>query len=819
MLDADITAAEAHRLLSSPDRAQTQSTVEGWSRRDFLRAVGLGVIGGAALGTLGDGMLPVGVREAFAAPPLGPGEHVLVTIVLYGGNDGLNTVVPHTDPAYYRQRPAIAIAPRDVLPLDARVGLHPSLPYLKQRFDAGQVAVVQGVGYPDPDLSHFTSMGIWMSGRFGSAPPGTGWIGRWLDGQPAATASLRAAAIDASVGMHLIGAQRRAAAVSPYGDLFGSDSEPSDVRMHDGLRAMAGPSGRGIFHELYTAALTTQLDLARDVAPVFASDLPDRGLARKLAIAARLVNADLGMRVIDVGLGGFDHHDDLDWQHRALLGELDEAIRTFYEVLDPAWSDRVTLVTLSEFGRTSYANGSRGTDHGTASNLFVIGGGVRGGLYGQQPRLDRLDRWDRMEHHVDFRNVLGTIIDHRLGGGASTILAGTYEDLGLFTSGPSDPLPPVVDPPAVVSHGIVPILPVRAVDTRTGAGGRRGAFRSGEAWAMPVAGRTGVPVAAAAVLARVSVTSASRSSVLRIGPAGAAPATVMIDTAPGTSQTAVVILRLGSDGAVELRHDHGSMHVAIDVLGWLTADATAGLVALTPSRLLDTRTGSGVARGALTSRRTTSFAVTGRAGVAPGDSLVLLQVTATGATGNGGLALWPSGAAKPTTTSAPLESRRTTSTLVPVAPGADGKVHVALSSGSCHLTVDVVGAVRPGASPRVVPVPVARLVDTRTGTGAARRRLGAAALTVPLVGVGGLPAAGVSAVLLQVGGTHASAPTTVTVFPTGALRPDVAHLAVSPGRPVTNLVLVPVGADGAVLVGNQAGSVDLTVDVVGYVQG
>ncbi len=815
MLDADITAADARRLLSVP-AGPSPRDVGGWSRRDFLRAVGFGVVGGAALGTFGDGLLPFGARDAFAAPPLGPSDHVVITIVLYGGNDGLNTVVPYTDPHYYRQRPAIAIAPRDVLALDAKVGLHPSLVHLKQRFDAGQVAVVQGVGYPNADLSHFTSMAIWMSGRYGPFSPATGWIGRWLDGQPAAVASLGAVAIDSSVGLHLIGAQQRGAAVSPYGELFGTDQDPPDVRMYDGLRAMAGPSGRGAFHELYASALTTQLDLARDVSPVFDTQLPERGLPRKLAIAARLVNANLGMRVIDVGLGGFDHHDDLDWQHRALLTELDEAIRTFYETLEPAWHDRVTLVTLSEFGRTSYANGSGGTDHGTASNLFVIGGGIRGGLYGQQPRLDLLDRWGRVEHHVDFRSVFGTIIDRRMGGGASTVLNGSFEDLGLFTTGPSDPLPPVVDPPAVVSSGVVPILPVRAVDTRTGAGGRRGAFRSGEAWTLPVVGRTGVPAGASAVLARVTVSSASRASALRIGASGDDAAAVVVETAPGTTQSTVAVLRIGADGAVVLRYDHGSAHIAIDVLGWLTPAATAGLVPLAPARLLDTRVGTGGVRGPLTSRRPASFTVAGRGDVAASDSLVLLQVTTTSATGNGTVTLWPSGTAKPTTPSGQVETRRSCSMLVPVAVGSDGKVNVAVSAGSCQVLVDVVGVVRPGAALRVVPVPVSRVVDTRTGVGVATRRLDTKPLSITLTGAGGLPASGVAAALLKVTATRATTTTAITVHPAGQVPPGVVHVSTSPGRLVTNLVLVPIGTDGAVVVRNQAGATDIAVDVVGY---
>ena len=209
MLDHDISARAARRLLSTSatDQRGDQSGTRpddrpgpgGWTRRGFLQAVGMGLAGGAAVGTLGDGLLPglTGeVHEAFAGTPVGPTDGILVTIMLYGGNDGLNTVVPYTDGAYYSQRGAVSIPAASVLALNGQVGLHPNLTYTKSLYDAGQVAIVQGVGYPNPDLSHFTSMAIWMNGRFGNLAPTSGWIGRWLDGQPAAVGDTGAATID-----------------------------------------------------------------------------------------------------------------------------------------------------------------------------------------------------------------------------------------------------------------------------------------------------------------------------------------------------------------------------------------------------------------------------------------------------------------------------------------------------------------------------------------------------------------------------------------------------------------------------------------------
>jgi hypothetical protein len=238
----------------------------GWTRRRFLQAVGAGVFGGVALNAFGPGRfgfdrIGFDLHDAFAATPIGPHDGILVNIVLYGGNDGLNTVVPYTNATYYGVRgPAngnAAIPANQVLALDGSFGLHPNLSYTKSLWDAGQLAIVHGVGYPNPDLSHFTSMAIWMNGSFSAGSSGTGWVGRWLDGQSPATADLMAATIGSSVPLHLIGAVRRAVAVPEDGNgMFGTDTDPSDLRMFDGLRAYsAATGGRGPWHDMYANVL------------------------------------------------------------------------------------------------------------------------------------------------------------------------------------------------------------------------------------------------------------------------------------------------------------------------------------------------------------------------------------------------------------------------------------------------------------------------------------------------------------------------------------------------------------------------------------
>lgn len=423
--EREMSASQARQALSVPDDGP-----EGWTRRRFLSAIAYGVGGGLLAGSLADlaapGALPGHGGSATAARSPG----ILVVILMYGGNDGFNTVVPVGDPTYYDQRGDLAVSPEVALPLDATFGLNPALPTLKAQWDAGRLAIVHGVGYPNPDLSHFTSMATWMSGRVG-APPSTGWLGRWLDLQPGGDDLLTAATIGTSVPLHLIGAQRRGSAVPPWGVEFGAGVEPADVRLYEGLRALSAQSaGRGPWHDLLASTVRRQLDLAGTIAPLFESELPEGEIVRKLVLAARLVNAGLGLRIVDVGWGDFDSHANQPWMHTERMRELDQGIAQFYSTLDPAWHDRVTIMTMSEFGRTPYSNDSAGTDHGTANCHFLLGSRVVGGMYGQHPTLVGLERWERPVHTVDYRTYLATVLDGVLGGGASEVLGGGFGNLG-----------------------------------------------------------------------------------------------------------------------------------------------------------------------------------------------------------------------------------------------------------------------------------------------------------------------------------------------------------------------------------------------------
>ncbi len=831
MLDQDISTADARRLLSVGPRQLAHGLPDvigpgGWTRRGFLQAVGLGLGGGALTGALGDGFLPGewdDVSGAFASPPIGPTDGILVTIMLYGGNDGLNTVVPYGDGAYYQQRSNIAVPANQVLPINGQVGLNPQLPYLHSMYQRGQMAIVQGVGYPNPDLSHFTSMAIWMNARFGTGAPTTGWIGRWLDGLGAAQAELGAATIDASVALHLVGAQRRAVGISPWGDMFGVDKQAQDLRMYEGIKAMANAgSGRGQWHDMFASTMRTQLNLAHDVAPAFEQTLPDGDLSKKMTIAARLVNANIGLRVIDVGLDGFDNHDDQLANHPDLLAEIDTAIATFYGTLSPAYRDRVTIMTMSEFGRTSWSNQSGGTDHGTAGPMFVLGTRVKGGLYGQGPTLAGLGQWDRLPAYVDFRSVIGSVIDGWLGGGGSTILNGNFENLGLFAGSPGTPggdIPVVVLPPATPS-GFVATAPQRVFDTRDGTGGRETPLGAGETWRFTIAGKYGIPLDAVAVAVNLTSVDASAATFVTVSPSGEMrPFASNLNPVPGAAIPNLVLARVGVGGSIDLFNNAGTVHLVGDVVGYFSPSSDVGLESLPPARLLDTRDGTGGRLGKLGPGESIDLQVTGRGGVSETCEAVALNITATEPSNASYLTVWPTGQDKPLASSVNMAAGQTVPNMVLAKVGAGGRVSIFNHSGSTHVVVDVLGCFGSGVSSKFVSLSPARVLDTREGTGAPQAPLGRGALSLALAGRGGVPSNGASAVLLNVTAVAPTTGTYVTVFPTDVERPVASNLNAAAGQVVPNMVIARLGGDGAAAIYNNSGTVDLVADVMGYFTG
>ncbi|MBI2710537.1 MAG: DUF1501 domain-containing protein [Actinobacteria bacterium] len=402
------------------------------SRRRFLQA---------ALATGGTATLlngPLG-GIARAAEPLGPADPILVLVQLVGGNDGLNTVIPMTDAAYRAVRPQINLAPA-ALPLARGLGLHPALTGLKAQWDQGRLAIVQGAGKTDGDLSHFSSTATWMAGTSSGTDRSTGWIGRYLDTLADGSDGLRGVVLGSSIPLQVVGTRAAVTALPASGQPFGANrAQEWERRMFWSIAAYgAAPTGLGPWGDALAANDTAAINRASTVAPLFPSGAtpPSGVLTPQLDLAARLINLNLGVKVVSASFGSFDTHDDQLNAHAGVLTDLDRAISRFFTTLDPVWADQVVIVTYSEFGRRVEQNSSRGTDHGGASTMFVLGPNVKGGLYGTRPSLTDLDTRGDLKTTVDFRRVYASVLARWLGADPAAVLGKAYTELDLFRAGP-----------------------------------------------------------------------------------------------------------------------------------------------------------------------------------------------------------------------------------------------------------------------------------------------------------------------------------------------------------------------------------------------
>ncbi len=409
-------------------------TIVQVNRRRFLTATGV-----TAAAALAAGATQVDWPRLMSAAqdnPLDPDAGVLVVVTLYGGNDGLNTVVPAGDSAYQNARSELAYKPEEVLDVGEGLGLNPGLKGFKSLWDSGQLAILRGVGYPKPDHSHFRSMAIWQTASPETSVP-TGWLGRWLD----ATGDdpLRAVSVDPVLPPLLAGA-RTAAASLPVGGL----TLPKGALGTAFQGLGAAQSGEGYWQ---ARAARSVGDLHRAVATLGPhastkdASTKDKGktqprkgeLAAQLDVVAGLIEAGVPSRVYSVSLGGFDTHADERGTQQRLLTELDGALTPFVQRL--AKTDRgkqAVVMAYSEFGRRVIANASQGTDHGTAGPMFVLGANVHGGFHGAEPSLTDLDDGD-LKLTTDFRDVYATMVEDVLGTDAGPVLPGHNGRLtGLF---------------------------------------------------------------------------------------------------------------------------------------------------------------------------------------------------------------------------------------------------------------------------------------------------------------------------------------------------------------------------------------------------
>ncbi len=418
-----------------------------WSRRDFVTTMGL-----TAGGTVAMGGIPIttyGRSPLLRALGAVETDRILVLIQLNGGNDGLNTIVPVENSLYYNARPGLAIAKNDAVPLTSELGMHPSLQALETFFGDGNMAIVQGVGYPAPDLSHFRSTDIWVSASDADVVLNTGWTGRYLDlefpdfseqppDHPLAVqigglSSMMFQGPSANMGMSLASIQLFSQ-IAESGLIYDTASVPqtsygSEMAF---VRSVANDSFQ------YAEAVQT----AAASGPNNIEYPTGNPLASNLAVIAQLIKGGLGSRIYVASLGSFDTHANQAGQHSTLLRYIADSVTAFYADLEVSGlGDRVMVMTFSEFGRRVEQNGSAGTDHGTAAPLFVFGRGVTGGLYGSSPDLADLDTVGNLKFGVDFRSIYATALVDWFGLGesnAEVVLNGSFERIG-FVADPATP--------------------------------------------------------------------------------------------------------------------------------------------------------------------------------------------------------------------------------------------------------------------------------------------------------------------------------------------------------------------------------------------
>jgi uncharacterized protein (DUF1501 family) len=423
------------------------------TRREFLRT---GLLGGSLCWTLpaflsrtmeslhaqADGALIQGVT--------GRDGNILVVLQLAGGNDGLNTVIPMGNDEYRKARPTLGLTDSSILKIEPQTGLHPSLSGLASAYQDGHLAIVQGVGYPNPNRSHFRSTEIWATAVDSDQSSTTGWIGRYFDNA--------CSGCDASVGIAMASQLPQAfAATNPKGVLYqggggakkktskkkaavARDADGSMMAMDDeeeggeaggSIGMLNGPGNLGHLSALdflertEMDAKVSQQEIAKASAKAKNSvPYPGSRLGQNFAMVSRLIAGGMPTRIYYLSLGGFDTHTQQAGAHERLLKEMGDAVAAFLSDLKAQGNlERVTLMTFSEFGRRVKENASGGTDHGAAAPLFLAGGGVKAGFFGQMPSLAAKDLFDGdVKYNTDFRSVYATVLEKHLGVKSEPIL-------------------------------------------------------------------------------------------------------------------------------------------------------------------------------------------------------------------------------------------------------------------------------------------------------------------------------------------------------------------------------------------------------------
>lgn len=381
-------------------------------RREFLSC-----LGGAGLLALAPDLAAAGAT---------PYQRLLILVELKGGNDGLNTVVPYADPDYYRLRPRIGIRREEVLPISERLGFHPSLQALLPLWQARELAVVQGVGYPNPNLSHFRSIEIWDTASNSEETLQRGWLARTFTSTPPSAAFAADGVVVGGQDMGpLLGGRRVVALSSP-------EQFTRLARLAEGGGATRG--GPLAHIQRVEADIRQAAAKLNSGGPPFnfVTGFPQGGFGAAVRTACQVLGACAEVAVLRLTLGGFDTHQNQPGIHGNLLKQLAEGLAALRAALIELkrW-DRTLVLSYAEFGRRPKENQSNGTDHGTASVHFALGGAVRGGLYGEPPNLARLDAGGNPDFGVDYRSLYATVLERWWRLDSREVLGARFAPLGF----------------------------------------------------------------------------------------------------------------------------------------------------------------------------------------------------------------------------------------------------------------------------------------------------------------------------------------------------------------------------------------------------
>lgn len=356
----------------------------------------------------------------------------LVVVQLGGGNDGLNTIVPYRNDLYYNARPTLALRPQSgILTLTDELGLNPAMRQLKALYDQGHLGILNSVGYPNPDRSHFRSMDIWQSASAADEYVATGWLGRYLDSSCApCQLPYNGLEVDDTLSLAMKGSRRKGLALKNP-EKFHRLTNNHLIRQVSAVPTLAAGSELDYLYKTL-AETASSADYLYETSKVYKSTVtyPNTEFGRNLRTTAELINSGIETRVFYVSLTGFDTHVRQQQQQGRLLGDLSDGLAAFAQDLQAGGQFASTLVmTFSEFGRRVEQNASHGTDHGTANNVLLLGGGLRkAGILNAAPDLANLEQGD-LRYQLDFRSVYATVLRDWLGADDKAILGSEFERL------------------------------------------------------------------------------------------------------------------------------------------------------------------------------------------------------------------------------------------------------------------------------------------------------------------------------------------------------------------------------------------------------